>query len=319
MRKILFGLILIFLSTALHSQVEWSLERCIQYALDNNIQIKTQELNSEINGNQLRQSKFGILPTLNTGASESFTFGRSVDPYTNEFSTDNFSSSNFQISSSVTLFSGFQQYNSIKKAEIDERSGFLLVKETKNNIMLAIASAYLNILYSVDLLEVSIKQKEITELQFARTLKLIESGSLPLQSKYELGAQLANEELNIISNENQLDLAYLNLAQLIEIENTEGFAIVKPNLEEINIGSGLIGFHQIYNEALEIMPEIEYAELNYLSSNKNLAIAKGAFLPRLTLSASYGSGYSSVARSIDQINMGTPVIAGFATDNIGTI
>ena len=121
---IIFFFTLVF---SVSAQEQWSLERCINYALENNIQIKTQELNVELNNNQLQQSKLSLLPGLNAGASQNFTFGRSVDRYTNDFSTDNFSSSNFQVSSSLTLFSGMQKYNTIKKAEIDQRAGFLLL------------------------------------------------------------------------------------------------------------------------------------------------------------------------------------------------
>jgi len=319
MRKFVTLILLLAIFTSAFSQESWSLEKCIQYALDNNIQIKTQELNTHIYENQLQQSKLGILPSLNAGANENFTFGRSVDPYTNEFSTDNFSSTNFQISSSLTLFSGMQQYNSVKKAEIDEQAGYVMLEQTKNNVMLAVASAYLSVLYAMDLVEISIQQREITVLQYERTLKLVTSGSLPVQNKYELEAQLANEELNIITYQNQLDLALLSLAQLIEITDISTFGIVKPDIDNITTESALLTANQIYNEALEKMPQIEYAELNYLSAEKNLAIVKGAFLPRLTMSASYGSGYSSASKLVDGITMGSPYLSGFATDNIGNI
>ncbi len=319
MKKIIIVFAFIAIAVASFAQEGWSLERCIQYALENNIQIKTQELNTQIYGNQLQQSKLGILPGLNAGANENFTFGRNVDPYTNQFSTDNFSSTNFQISSSVTLFSGLQQYNSVKKAEIDEEASFKLLQQTKNNVMLAVASAYLNVLYATDLLEVAVQQRDITALQLDRTEKLVTSGSLPLQSKYELDAQFANEELNIVNYENQLDIALLSLAQLIEITDVESFSIIKPNIDNITTESGMLTAAQIYSEALANMPEIEYASLNYQSAERNLAIAKGAYLPRLTMSAAYGSGYSSASKMLDQINMGTPFLSGFATDDMGNI
>lgn len=319
MRKYLILTVLLLCEVTVFSQEKWTLERCIQHALDNNIQIKSQELSTRIQQNNLKQAKFGILPGLNAGANENFTFGRNIDPYTNEFSTDNFSSTNFQISSSLTLFSGMQQYNSIKKAEIDVEAGSAMLDQTKNNIMLAVASAYLNVLYSMDLVEVAEQQKEITGLQLARTEKLVVSGSLPVQSQYELEAQFANEELNIVNYQNQLDITLLNLAQLIEILDLTEFGIMRPNIETITSESALLTAEQIYNQAVQKMPQIKYAELNYLSSEKNLAIAKGAFLPRLTMSASYGSGYSSASKLIEGINMGNPYISGFATDNIGNI
>lgn len=319
MKKQILIFLLIFLSICGYSQENWTLDRCVSYAMENNIQIKTQELNLQINKNQVLSSKLSILPGLNAGASESFTLGRSVDPYSNEFTNDNFSSSNFQISSSLTLFNGLQQYNSIKKAEIDEKAGQLMLEQTRNNISLTIASAYLNILYAMDLVDVAKQQKSITDLQLKNTVALVSSGSLPEQNKYEIEAQLANEELNIVNYENQLEIAILNLTQILELENSDMFAISRPDIDNIDTESSLLSIDQIYFEALQKMPEIEYAQLNYLSSEKNLAIAKGSLYPRLTMSASYGTGYSSARKAIDQINPSSPVLSGFATDNTGTI
>lgn len=320
MRKFAILIVICFCAvTYAFSQNAWSLERCIQYALDNNIQIKQQELNAQINDYQLQQSKLGILPGINMGASENFRFGRSVDPYTNEFETDNFSSANFQVSSSVTLFSGLRQYNTIKKAEIDQQAGYALLDQTKNNISLAIASAYLNVLYAMDLIDIATQQRDITNMQLEQINILVTAGSVPLQNKYELEAQLANEELNIVNYENQLDIALLNLAQLIEITDYSSFSIIRPDLNNIVTNTVLMSVDDIYELALENMPEIEYAGLNFLSAEKNLAIAKGAYLPSLNLSASYGSGYSSSSKLVDGINIGAPYLSGFATDNVGNI
>lgn len=319
MKKNVFLLVFIFVTISVSAQESWTLERCINHALENNIQIKNQDLNTQVYENQLNQSKLAILPSFNAGANENFTFGRNVDPYTNQFSTDNFSSSNFQISSSITLFSGLQKYNTIKKAEIDQQAGLVLLEETKNNIMLAVASAYLNVLYAMDLVDISVQQLEITDLQLDRTKKLVISGSLPLQNQYELEAQFANEELNIVNYQNQLDMSILSLAQLIEITDVEDFLITKPDISKITTESGLLTTDQIYSEALQKMPQIEFAELNYLSAEKNLAIIKSNFYPRLSMSASYGSGYSSASKLVDGITMGTPYLSGFATDDLGNI
>ncbi|MDD3740866.1 MAG: TolC family protein, partial [Bacteroidales bacterium] len=208
---------------------------------------------------------------------------------------------------------------SVKKAEIDQQAGYALLDQTKNNIMLAVASAYLNVLYAMDLVDLANQQREITNLQLEQTNILVNAGSLPLQNKYELEAQLANEELNIVNYENQLNLALLNLAQLIEITDYISFSIVRPDLNNIITNSVLMNVEQIYEQALENMPQIEYAGLNFLSAEKNLSIAKGAYLPNLSLSASYGSGYSSSSKLIDGINIGTPYLSGFATDNVGNI
>ena len=127
--KPIYILIFIFAFCKGYSQELWTLEKCINHAIENNIQIKTQELSLELNNNQLLQSKLSLLPSINASAGESLTFGRSVDPFTNEFAPENYNSTNFQFSSSITLFNGLRQYNSIKKAEINQKSGLLTLEK----------------------------------------------------------------------------------------------------------------------------------------------------------------------------------------------
>lgn len=297
-----------------HSQEKWTLERCINYAMENNLQIKQQELFTKINHNNLESSKAGILPSLNAGSNQNFTFGRSVDPFTNEFSTDNVSASNASLSSSVVLFSGLQQFYNVKRHQTDYRVGLLDLEQAKNNIMLMIVSAYLNVLYNIELREIAQNQVEITELQVERIRKLVKSGSLPLQNQYELEAQLSNEELNLVNLENSLNISLLNLAQILEIDDVENFDIVKPDIKDIPLDAVLLSINQIYNEAMGRMPQIESANLQIESAYYNLLIAKGARLPRLTLNASYGTGYSTARKEIDQIIIGEPQIAGFVVD-----
>ena len=171
----------------------------------------------------------------------------------------------------------------------------------------------------MDLIDIATQQRDITNMQLEQINILVTAGSVPLQNKYELEAQLANEELNIVNYENQLDIALLNLAQLIEITDYSSFSIIRPDLNNIVTNTVLMSVDDIYELALENMPEIEYAGLNFLSAEKNLAIAKGAYLPSLNLSASYGSGYSSSSKLVDGINIGAPYLSGFATDNVGNI
>lgn len=316
--KIFFTFILSIIIINSYSQTLWTLEKCINHAIENNIQIKTQELSLEINNNQLLQSKLGLLPNISAGASESFSFGRKVDPFTNDFAPENYSSTNFQVSSSITLFNGLNQYNSIKKAEIQQKSGLLLLEEQKNDIILNITSAYLNVLFAIDLLNTANEQKSITEEQLGRSVKLVESGSVSAKDRYELEAQLANEELNIVNYENQLNISLLTLAQLLEIEDWKNFNIVHPAFENVISESSLLSVNEIYNESLLVMPQIESSELNYQSAIKDLQISRGSLMPTLSLSASYGTGHSSSRTIIDQMTQSQSIM-GFVTDNNGNI
>ena len=317
MRTYILVILLLFSSFSLFAQQTWTLEDCIDYALDHNLQVKQQVLNTEVYENNLLSSKITLLPSLNGGLNQNLTFGRSVDPFTNDFNTENVSSSNMSVSSSITLFNGLQQFNTIKKNQFDLQASLKDLETIKNNIVLSIASAYLNVLYTRESLEVANKQADITTLQLDRTNKLVEAGSLSLQSRLEVEAQLANEELAVVNAENQVALANLTLIQLLELKEFDGFDIVDPQIEQLIGETMLLPMMEVYNEALENMPEIAGAELRMKSSEKSLAIARGARSPILAVSASYGTGYSDARKNIDQVLPAESILTGYTYDSYG--
>ena len=127
----------------------------------------------------------------------------------------------------------FRKYNTIKQYEFDLQATASDVEKIKNNVALSVASAYLQILYSEELVATSNRQLELSKLQVERTGVLVKAGSLPEGNLLEIEAQLASDELQLVNAQNQLDLAYLNLTQLLEIKITDGFKIQKPTLEQI--------------------------------------------------------------------------------------
>lgn len=278
------------------SQESWSLEKCIDYALENNIQIKQQELNTRYSEITLLQSKAILLPTLNGSANHNYSFGRSVDPYTNEFSSANVQSNNFSLNSSVMLFNGFQNMNTIKRNQFDLMASLEDMEKAKNDISLSIASAYLQILFSLELLDIANNQLEITKLQVERTKKLVEAGSLAHGSLLEIQSQEAAEELQVVNAQNQQDISYLTLTQLLDLDSVDGFDIVHPELSEINTETFPYTVSQVYGEAIMKLPQISSAEYRLQSSEKGLSIARGFISPRLTLGASYGTGYSNARK-----------------------
>ena len=275
------------------TQEAWTLEKCIDYALEHNIQVKQQAINNQYNKNTLDQSKYELLPSLNGSASGNLNSGRSVDPYTYEFTTENVTSYNFSINSSVTLFAGLQQYNTIKANEFNLQASLKDYEKLKNDIALNISSAYLQILFAEELLAIAENQLAITQQQVDRTQKLVDAGSLAQGSLLEVQAQAANEELSIINAQNNLNLAYLTLTQLLELESTDGFEIAKPEIAELDESKIVQTVSSIFHEGVTLLPQIQSAELNLKSAEKSLAVARGGYLPRLTLSGSYYTGYSS--------------------------
>ena len=280
------------------SQETWTLEECIQYALENNLQIKQAELSKEREGILLKQSQFERLPSLNGFASHSYNFGRTVDPFTNEFATERVQSNNFSMNSRLNIFNGFQRLNTIKRNRANLASSNYELEELKNDVSLNIANLYLQILFNRELLANAMNQKEVSEIQKGRISKMVEIGNLPQGSLLDIEAQIAAEELQIIQAQNQLDLSKLNLSQMMGVERPEDFQVAAPDIETITAKSELANPEGIYDFALQNMPEIKSAEFQILSAEKNYSIAKGGMSPSLSMNGSIGTGYSGARQEL---------------------
>ncbi len=309
--RIFIFLIWFLTSVALFSQEKdkpWSLQQCIEYALQHNIQVKQNLLNQKLSEATLLQNKAQMLPSLSGSISNSYNNGRKVDPFTNQFVTGDWTqSANFSLSTSVTLFGGFQTLNTIKQSKYDLLASREDVLKMQNDISLNIASAYLQILFAQELLASAQNQSEITKLQVERTQKLVDVGNLPKGNLFDIQAQLASEDLSVVNAENNLSLASLNLVQMLNLDTVQGFSIVRP---EISMPTEVIlntTSSQIYETAVTHQPEIKSAEFKLRSSEKGIAIAKAGIYPRLSLSASYGSGYSGASKQL----VGLPAFSGF--------
>jgi outer membrane protein len=284
-----------------------TLEQCIDYALKNNIQIKQSELNTELTEISLTQSKANFLPSLNANASHSYNIGRTIDRFTNQFADAQVLSQNFSLSTDVTLFSGFQNLNTIKENKFNYLAGKYDIEKMKNDVALNIATAYLQILYSIETVENAKNQMGITEQQVSRAQKLVDAGSAAKGTLLDIQSQLATEELNSTTAQNQLDIAYLSLAQLLNMPSAEGLTIVKPELVVIVDALAGVNPAQIYTTAVGSLPEIKSAENKVKGAEKAVDVAWGGAYPRLVFSASYGTGYSGAS----QRAVGLPAFTGF--------
>lgn len=301
MKKVILGILIFSASGWIFSQENiWTLEECINHALERNITINQRKLNNELSEITLDQSKADLLPNLTASGSQSWNFGRSVDPYTNEYVSTNVGSNNFSMSTNVTLFDGLQNINSIKKNQIDVQSGNLDLEKTKNDITLSVTQAYLQVLFAYEQVENVTLRLESTAAQVERTQKLVNAGSSAEGELFKINSQLASDQYSLVNAENQLSISKVNLMQIMELPVEEEFEVVIPdfNIETIGIDSPGSS-DEIYEKALEIQPEIESSELKVASAEQSLKITKGALYPRLSLSGSLGSGYSN-ARTLRQ-------------------
>jgi outer membrane protein len=297
-KLIILSIVLLATGFSLAAQEAWSLEKCLQYAMENNIQIKQSVLNTEYNENLLKQSKLGQIPSLSGSAGYNSSWGRALDQTTYRYSNEQINSLNMGLSSYANLFNGLQVRNTIKQNELTLMASYQDVESVKNEISLNIAAAYLTIMFNQELVTVTKSQMEVTGQQVERTKKMVDAGKLAKGNLLELKAQYASEDLNLVNAENQLSISLLNLQQILYLPIDNAFAVIIPELADPDEDPLLVDAQEVYSIAEEIMPEIKSAMLSLESAEKGLAIAKGARSPQLYLSANYNSGYSDIRQQV---------------------
>lgn len=278
--------------TSAQGQETWSLQKCIDYALENNIQIKQQGLTAEYYGNQHQQAKNNRLPNLNASVQNNMNYGRTLGSE-NTYLDINSNSTSGNLSSNFTLWNGSVLTNSIRMAEMDLRASLEDLRKAKDDIMLNIAAAYLEILFAQELLVVSEDLLKVTQLQIDRTQKLVEAGSLAKGSLLEIEAQFAREELNLVNAQNRVQLAYLSLYQFLELPATESFKIEKPVFPEIGANISMINSLDVFRNAVQTKPAVKGAEFKLESVRKQLKVAQGNLLPSLSFGGNYYNLYNN--------------------------
>lgn len=310
-KNLFIGLLLFSLGSK--AQSEWNLQQCVDYALKHNIMLQQAELNNQINKNNALQSKAGILPSLNAGAAHTYNFGRTIDRYTNTFANTQVLSQNFYISSNLVLWSGLSQWNNIKATQYAYLAGSENVKQQRNDLSLNVATAYINVIYCNELLTIAKSQFDITKQQLEQTEKLANAGTLAKSAVFDVKAQLATEEVNVTTADNNYQIAMLSLKQLMNLDSVNNFNILKPDVEVQSESLLSNSVQNIYETALKNQPSIKGAEYNLLMSEKYLAAAKGRVSPTISLNGSIGTGYSGLAKDVVGYNNVTDTLGYIGT------
>jgi outer membrane protein len=291
LRKLFLGLLMIPCIT--HAQKVWTLQECIDHALKNNIQIKQAALNTELADVSKEQALAGMFPTLNASANQSYFWGRSVDPATYAFTNNEIRSNNFSLNSSWVLFEGFSMQNSLKQSNLSYLSAKYDLQKIQNDISLNVVTFYLQVLYNKDLLKQAQEQTEASRVQRDRISEMEKLGAVSRGNLLDLEAQYASDELRQVNAQAQYDQAILSLAQLLELETPVGFSVDTVSLPAQQVDISSLSVSTIYEAALRTQPEIKSSEYNVESARKGLAAARGGMYPRLSLSGSISTIYSS--------------------------
>jgi outer membrane protein len=300
------------------SQVEaqqatpWTLEKCIEYALNQNIQVRKSNLSNQSYEYYADQARAQKMPSLSASVNQNFSWSKGTLPGETGLSGSNGSS--YGVNSSVTLFNASRISNQIKQADLDIKSGQYSLETTKESISLSILNAFLQVLYAEEQVKNSEKQIESTTEQLNLASERLALQVISQSDYLQVKSQLASEKLTVANAVSQLALAKVSLMQLMELPVTDDFTIISPDLEESLNQNRTPVVQSVFSTALSIKPQIKNAAINKESAAIDELIARAGYYPSLSANAGLSSRYSSLGTNayFDQLDNGVSPTVGFS-------
>ena len=329
MKKIaIIAAVLLCGTAARAQQAPWSLQDCINYALEHNLSVQQSALSVEQREVELSTAQGRRLPQVSASASESLSFGRGLTA-DNTYSNSNTTSTSFNLGGSVPIFQGFDITNGIKVSKLNLAAATADLEKARDDIRVAVAQAYVQILYNQELLRVAREQAAHDAELLEQIRERLSAGKVSAAEVSAQQATLAQSRQSEIQAEGNLRISVLELTQLLELPSPEGFSIVVPEVGDPS-KTMLMRPEAIYDEAVAVKPAVEAAQLNVESAELSIARAKGAYLPSLSLSGGLGSNFytnskmqapsfgeqmkNNFSQSLG-LTLSIPIFQGFSTRN----
>lgn len=269
----------------------WDLDKCIDYAIEHNISVKSRQNDVASSLQSVTDAKSRYLPTLSANAGQSWNIGRGL---TAENTYADRNTSNFQWGASFNLpvFSGLSTTRQVAYAKANLAAVTEQYEAAKEDISINVITAYLQVLYCKELNEVAKGQVELSEYELTRREALLEAGKIPEIDMLEAKSQLAQDELNMTQTANDIRLALVDLAQLLELDDIESFDVVPLDAE-----SSLLTMtpDDIFDAAMQHNHTILAARNNIIASEKNISLAKTGYIPTVNFNAGLGSSYYKIS------------------------
>ncbi len=283
---------LVFCNIGLAQNNKWSLEKCIAYAKENNLQIKQLGYDANIALTKLNTAKNAYLPELNGGASQRYCIDKTKNLYTGNSSNSNRHLGDVSVNASVDIFQGFKRKSNVKVQDYSLKAVLMNIKEAKNDLSLNITSVFLELLYFDELIKNDSVQIVQTLGQVTIAKELVKSGVKTESYLLDFLTQMAQDSLNLVVAKNGYRSKLIDLIQLLDIKSSEGFDVEKPqNFQVIPISNKSIDDY--YSVALAVMPEIKGAQYRLQGAESNIKYIQGSKYPSLSFETYGGTNYSS--------------------------
>lgn len=309
MRKIVMSLVLVTAVYYLNAQEVWDLRRCVDYAIANNIQVRQNKIQEEIADVNLKQSKGSRIPSLNFQSSGGGQFGRSIDPSTNLFTTNNISFINGALQTNVTLFNWFSQKNQVAGDRLTYEAAHKQTEVIQNDISLNVAAAYLQALLSHEQMLIAQVQVEQTGQQLEITQKRVAAGALPELNAAELVAQMARDSATLMAAQSTFELNQLSIKSILNLDAAAPFKIAVPPAEAIPVENiADLQPNLVFESAVLNQPLQESNMLKLQAAEKYSAAAKGALYPTINAFGNVQTAYSSAFENLPKGQNVTSII-----------
>jgi outer membrane protein len=297
------------------AQKKWSLKECVDYALENNLLIKQSMINADISRVNYNQNFAAFFPSVNGSVTQSFNYGRSVDPTTNVYSNQNINGMQGSISADVTIFNGLRLQKIYQQSKLDYTAGKYEIDKIKNDVSMNTVADYLAVLYARENLKAANDRVDVTTKQRNNIKLQVDAGNLAQGNLLDIESQQAQEELVVVNAENTLRQSILTLTQEMNLDSTEGFAIDEPIIDIPDQSILALTPEAINATSQGIMPEIKSSDLKFQSAEKGIGIAKGTYYPRLSAFGQLSTNYSNQSKKLD----GTPTYNGLVPTTAGYV
>lgn len=279
----------------LSAQVKkWTLEDCINYAVENNIGLQRQKLQTKNAQVNYTQSKMDYLPSLNLGSDAELGFGRSIDPVTNAITFNKTISNGYGAESDIQIFNGLTRMYTVSANKFMVKAGLETEKIVRNTLISDILGQYYQIWYAKGLEDASKMQVDLSEKQLFRIKKMVETGREASSKEYEIESQVSQDRLTYTIAKNTTDQAITTMKQLLQLEPGSEFDMLLPDLGSVLITDNKYSPDSVYNIAAQVLPRLKAIDYELTAAEKEVKAAKGALSPYLNASGSINTGYYNV-------------------------
>lgn len=281
---------------------EWTLQECINYALEKNIQLQQNKISLQESEIDIKDARASLFPSL------SFSTGHNVvnRPYQEQSNTVSGTeiissdekttyNGNYSLNAQWTLWNGGQRLNNLKQQKTNRDIARLTVSETENTLQEQITQLFIQILYADESIQINKSTLEVSKATYKRGQELFAEGSLSKADLAQLEAQVSDDQYQLVTAESTWRNYKLQLKQLLELDGSEEFNLVLPELNDENILKMLPSQTDVYQAAMAIRPEIQSSRLSIENAKLGISAAKAGYYPTISLSASSSSTTNSAS------------------------